>query len=518
MLNIKCFRHVYFLIIAGMVLAACTSRTQIGNITSTETTHPKSSPTVLPLRPFQATHTATLPLKATGLAVPTETHTLQPTSFSPKPPTLTETIFPTLTPTYDAYHLLKATQAPAETCPNRNPEVRSPDFDRMISRTSHFQQLYLDYFNAGGLVENIPDQNWHPLYNLDLTNDGIPEYILHWGDVFIMGCKSGQYKILLDARKYENDGVNGVEVLQDANLNGMPEFVLRVKLEPYIEHFKMFEWNGSEFHSLFLPGDKNITGSGFMEMSKGEAQFHFMNTDADPLLELVVEINQRSEELDYVKGFPWRPEYDYYEWNGINYVFAKHDYGPPTFRFQAVNDGDWAFAYGDYKKAILHYQKAMFEKKLLGFTSQIRIYLLEKEIHWRFPDVTPTPAASDPGEYPNLAAYSYFRMMLADLKLERLAYAQKDYDWLQSHFPLGNPGHAYAEMAANFWNTYQTNQNFSQSCMAAQAYAKLHPEEVFRYISEQVDIDGNLVKWINPTSFGYQSATINYSPQFICPP
>ncbi len=111
--------------------------------------------------------------------------------------------------------------APAESCPEKKPALRPPDFYAMILKKEHFQQDYLDYFNSGGVVGNLA-QNWLPEYVLDLTNDGVPEYIIRWGDVFVLGCHSGKFQILLDIRSIENNGVNGVEAVGDANLNGVP--------------------------------------------------------------------------------------------------------------------------------------------------------------------------------------------------------------------------------------------------------------------------------------------------------
>jgi hypothetical protein len=114
-----------------------------------------------------------------------------------------------------------------------------------------------------------------------------------------------------------------------------------------------------------------------------------------------------------------------------------------------VNDGDWAFLDGDYKKSISFYQQAISDNTLLWYTNDRRHSLLINEITWRYSEVTPPPLVNDPNEYPNLAAYAYFRIMLAEIRLERLSSAETTYEWLQSNFPLGKPGHVYAELATS---------------------------------------------------------------------
>ncbi len=253
-------------------------------------------------------------------------------------------------------------------------------------------------------------------------------------------------------------------------------------------------------------------------MRKGGAAFSFANTDSDPLLELIVTLYPSWEKKRYEDGFPWRTVYDHYKWNGSNFIFARHIYSSPAFRFQAVNDGDWAFLYGDYINAISHYRLAISDDSLLWYTEERRMYSLIHDIPWAFRDVTPIPATYDPNEYPNLAAYSYFRMMLADIKLGRLSFAQTTYDWLQINFPTGKPGHAYAELAGEFWDVYKISQNFAMACSVVNDYAKLYPEEIFRYLSNSAIIDGIKINWPNAINFGEQSSELRYSPELICPP
>jgi hypothetical protein len=89
---------------------------------------------------------------------------------------------------------------------------------------------------------------------------------------------------------------------------------------------------------------------------------------------------------------------------------------------------------------------------------------------------TLTPPAPDSTEYPRLAAYAYYRMVILHTFLGEMEAAEIKYTTLQEKFPVGNPGHPYVEMATDFWNAYQSGGLMYDACAAAIAYADFHPE------------------------------------------
>src|SRR3972149_1086854 len=173
--------------------------------TITITTNPSLA---LPQNPaLTAPPSPTLPLtkEATATSTSAPSITSQPTTTRTATITPVPTVIPTITPTFDAYHLATATRSPAEVCPEINPNVKPPDFEAMDQPPpiiKHFQQDYLDYFNNGGIVGNLLTY-WQPDYTVDLTNDGVSEYVFQQGDVFIFGCESRKYQLLLDIRANE---------------------------------------------------------------------------------------------------------------------------------------------------------------------------------------------------------------------------------------------------------------------------------------------------------------------------
>ena len=89
---------------------------------------------------------------------------------------------------------------------------------------------------------------------------------------------------------------------------------------------------------------------------------------------------------------------------------------------------------------------------------------------------TPTPFPSDLTEYPRLAAYAYYRMIILHTFLGETEAAQVKYATLQEKFPAESPGYPYVEMATDFWNAYQSSGLMYEACAAAIAYADAHPE------------------------------------------
>ncbi len=182
--------------------------------------------------------------------------------------------------------------------------------------------------------------------------------------------------------------------------------------------------------------------------------------------------------LDFCDGTPAREQTIVLGWNGQNYVDLKQEnYAPPEYRFQAVQDGDWYTRYGNYVKALSLYQEAIFYEQLAWWSPARGEY----EINTRhaqaenIPTVYPTPIL-DKTEYPRLAAYAYYRIMLLHIVQGYESDAGKVYKTLQEKFGNDQYGHPYVAMAVAFWNAYQSTHKMYDGCAAAIQYAAEHPE------------------------------------------
>ena len=120
----------------------------------------------------------------------------------------------------------------------------------------------------------------------------------------------------------------------------------------------------------------------------------------------------------------------------------------------------------------------IFSNKLGWWTKERRDYEIQS-FYDSYSQISPTPLPypqEDKTEYPRLAAYAYYRMVILHTFLGETDAAQVKYATLREKFPADSPGHPYVEMATDFWDAYQSSGNMYNACAAAIAYADAHPE------------------------------------------
>jgi tetratricopeptide (TPR) repeat protein len=269
---------------------------------------------------------------------------------------------------------------------------------------------------------------------------------------------------------------------------------------------EIFSWNGTEFLLLNVP-DEPWQSFACSDLYGHDSQVYIEDTNGNGWLELVL-IQGIPIGTEHVEGLPWRPEIRICAWNEDR--FAVIDYridGPPEYRFQAVQDGDRAVIAGDYDQALQMYREAIENKQLEWWSWDRFLYEMnaESSLEGIRPTLVPT-LRPDPQEYPNLAAYARYRIMLLHILRGDPAEAQASYDKLRLDFPGGKPGYAHAEMAVAFWTAYQRSSDIGQACAQAVKYAAEHPDEILAYLGNN---DYN--KW----HFGSQSLV--YTPEDVCP-
>ena len=84
--------------------------------------------------------------------------------------------------------------------------------------------------------------------------------------------------------------------------------------------------------------------------------------------------------------------------------------------------------------------------------------------------------SEDLTEYPRLAAYAYYRIMLLHLVQGQEAEAASTYQTLQETFGTDSYTAPYVEMASAFWERYQSTKKMYDGCAAAIQYVVEHPE------------------------------------------
>lgn len=496
------------LILLTLFLVGCSSPSNIGSIPN-PTQIPSTATIALP----------TIPKMGTVIVF----------TYTPKPPTLT----PSPTPPFDISAAITSTPSAPEKCPlpgkaadlstlNRDTEEPSFSFKRFETKT-------LDYLNQGGSPSDLIvrlRQQWDS-YEIfgnndaiaDLTGDGVPEIvIMPASETYILGCQDGKYQILF---KYFDEAVsiNGIGTqlvaIQDMNLNGIPEFVFASFgcggmgtgqcLDVYV-----YEWNGKNFTTRIPIWEGYEVGA---SIYGGRLADYFpgvtiKDVDNNGTKELIITGGiPNSWYSEHFYHAPWRDQTDIYKWNGENFVHNKTTFSSPIYRYQAIQDGDRQMQNHEYDQALKSYQEAIFSDKLLGWSQAHKDR--EKLMHdftWDFEEklkLTPTPSIppDDPKEYPNLAAYGRYRIMLLHILQGNMNEARIVYETLQEKFPEGSEGHIFAQVAKAFWEEYNASQSVSAACQAA-----IHIADENQGVLEFLGSD-----------YGNVEQDLLYKPEDVCP-
>jgi hypothetical protein len=354
-----------------------------------------------------------------------------------------------------------------------------------FENSAHLEENYLDFLNKFGaeaLYTAIKAQKYYNGYDepvlRDLTNDGVPDIIARPLSTYIFGCKDGQYLKLLGLPPDTHLIAPTVQSITDANHNGIPEITfITGHYSKGGRSFRIYEWHSGNFVSLLdVPiYEDDISSGGLFVTVNGE--IHFEYVDHDFVQELIVDIGDYVQWAMEPGDLPWRNERIYYKWDGKYFTQWRREFAQPEFRFQAIQDGDLALSQQEYGKAMDFYQQAIFNNELKAYSPAMQENLRANHLLDPFSNQpTLTPPAPDSTEYPRLAAYAYYRMVILHTFLGEMEAAEIKYTTLQEKFPVGNPGHPYVEMATDFWNAYQSGGLMYDACAAAIAYADFHPE------------------------------------------
>ena len=449
----------------------------------------------------------------TPVAASAETSTQTPT-----PPTSTLTPLPTIptfTPTFDVS--MNATGTPAEkaVCPKEYPSLK-PDMQVLFDQEGLSvldETKVLDFLNSGGspgtLISTFMQEfNWfQPDTGIqqDVTGDRVDDFILNDRFfVYIFGCKNADYQIWLK----DSIELNRLLSIQfntsyDLNLNGMPEIITEIQGHgglgyPY-KTISIFEWNGSEFTPLIQEYKDNHYFP-FVDM-EFLPDVDIYDTDGNGTLELILKSNAPSPiPQKYAHLIPWRDEKHYYAWNGAHFSLNRVEFTKPQYLFQALQDAEQESFYRNYDRALSLYQDVIFNNELKTWSPAIAENEIAKAYAEGGSRSRPTPVPNDPAEYPSLATYAYYRIILLHLAQGQESEAASTYQTLQETFGTDSYATRYVEMATVFWNAYQSTQRMYDGCAEAIQFAVEHPE---------------ILVPLGSSYHGSQSKI--YKPEDICP-
>jgi len=459
-------RIVIGLLSGILFLTACGQSTTATQVTSTPAVE-------------QATSTPTFLPTSTGTSIPSPTPTA---SITPLP------TIPTFTPTFDASTIVTVTPATKAECPKENPNLvptfyvpKHPGcFETDMCVFSGTDQEILEYLNKGGNISSAIAKLKTAIYNnyqeyayQDVTNDGIYDLMFidfsMFGTLHIFFCHNGKYEVF-------SSPVTGTEffygnqkiIVQDLNLNNIPE-VIFLQMYGIGLYVHTFEWDSQTFQDLSPHtetgegitiedvdhnGTKEIVATGIISLSGFYGYPYFSSSDFNiPELRL----------MNYV-----------YRWNGRNFAFSSEKFEPPQYRFQAIEDGDYEVLLREYDQALLLYQDSIFSKKLNWWSPEQYEFLRTK--YYNSKATLPPLPTEDATEYPKLASYAYYRIMLLHLVQNQESEATTTYNTLQEKFGNDQYARPYVDMATAFWEAYQSTHKMYDGCAAAIQYAVEHPE------------------------------------------
>lgn len=427
------------------------------------------------------------------------------------PPTATLVLYSPYTPTPFVFIPPDtATPVPPELCPKSNDFSKHLDIGP-ISET--FDQSYelpiLDFLNNGGSIDllNRKLKNlvyWFDIQYIDLTNDTAPEIVIYANRLYIFTCVNGKYAASLVVNPLPIENYGPTLKIKDMNLDGIPELIISRTYggqTPSMQ-IEILEWDGKEFQSLLAKD--NVCSrhfsiyaciyDGVPDILGGDAKL--IDIDNNGTIELLISGGSSIVGGDAVLYHPTRFENMVWQWNGKEFILSSMKLSPPDYRFQALEDGDEASISGDYEKALASYWQAINDDKLHWWSPSIREYNMNSFGN-QTPIATPT---IDLDEYPRLAAYAYYRIMLIYVLKEQFADAQKVYDILQTKFSKNEQ--AYIGLASTFWNEYNASHEMGNACLQTIKYAENHSDEIIKKLG--VDYYNLLSNQI-------------YQPNDICP-
>jgi hypothetical protein len=443
---------------------------------------------------------------------------------SPAPPSASPSASPTRTPARSPTPLQTATATLEPTpdlsgygeCPAADASAILGLGDDSLLELDHVQKM-ADYLNAGGspekLIELYRDAfRWSDTRHLalhDLTDDGLPEVVYvreaEQVDLFVFVCRNQSYEVHnlinfgfeTDPREPLRPTVGRIEVMRDLDNDGPHELVVIVgdARESAVE---VFGWIGYRFEPR--------TGSSSEEDLRcrqlfGPSDVDLTDLDGDRIFELLLD-QEIPIGQEFMEGLPWRRETRTCVWNGTAFEFARVDFARATYRFQAVQDGDRHFLYGEYNLALQAYQNGFIQNQLEWY-SQLRKFQLTQlalQSDAQF-DLTPAPELEeDTVEYGYLSAYSRFRTILLYLVIERPDLAEEAFLNLEERFDVQDPGFVWVEAARLFWDGYQNTRSLAEGCRLAVQFIDLRPD---------------LLVYLGSGHHGWQSPV--YESADICP-
>ena len=500
----------------------------------------------MPTKPIHLILLLTILLAGCAPAAAAETPTPLP-SRTPAPPSptpsktsfwriITSTITPTPTPSPN----ITMTPLPFNACPTTDEEYRYP-FPEEVDETEKLAGDILEALNNGLSLTNLQKNlsqieiigNMFPpqtsegkpmpyliAFAQDLTGDGVEEivfinrkiehFLLPW-TLHVFSCQQGKYAMTFHQNIDEFESYD----LRDLNNNGIPEIIIHHYHLPMQGPWLLyiFEWDGEYFRNLIPPGqastNSDYPGAFVKNACYGIDTYNLRN---DRAYDVILRGKPCGFGDVYGTG-PYRAYTVTLSWDGTFFQPGHEELDPPTYLFQAVQDGDRETMRGNYEKALTFYNQTLSDPNLKGWSEELyhqqwdTFHALNEKIP------APTPAPTDPNEREILTAYVHYRLMLIYSVQGDEEQAKAEYGLLSDLSPE-DPGYPYKGLAAVYWEEYQNTKNPIASCTSTRKYAERNADDIYDPIND------NWHGFQSPGGWGEPSGNWSNSPsmeEVICP-
>ena len=387
---------------------------------------------------------------------------------------------PTFTPTFDVSTIVTVTPAPKAECPEIHTTVKIGDYlpEKLEYPSPDATDKILEFLNEGGdgqtlikrLNEIYPKGDYRGGYAFrDVTGDQVPEFLYvelnYEGKPIVFSCKNRSFE-LLAILSAEHDFWDYILEIDDLITDGIPEIIVTGTDGVSFPQSRVYilEWNGQNFPIRGAAGMLALRETEIVDLDRNGTKEIMFSGDNPICTSCSNFIPQRQRTVTY-------------GWNGKEFVEISNEFMPPEYRFQAIHDADAAVILGKYDKAIQIYEEVISNEELEWWSPERLTY--EQHIGdpvYMFIETPSVKPTEDITEYPRLAAYTYYRIMLLHVVQGNETEAITVYSTLHEKFGNDPYGQSYVKMATAFWEAYQSMHKMYDGCAAAIQYAAEHPE------------------------------------------
>ena len=340
------------------------------------------------------------------------------------------------------------------------------------------------FLNGGGSAKDL-DQALYSLgiANLpvpvgvsDMTGDGIEDVVVSIFDprsvlqppaglLLIYICDQQGYRLAYQEDTRPNQGAPGIRYLQDMNADGISDLVLSSAscgAHTCFERVQLISWEAGEFINRLVGETIDLPyPTIYLEPAQDSG---------------IYDLHISGSGLGSVGAGPQRniTRVWTYEAGSLRWLVSSVVFEPSSYRIHVLHDANSAFKNGEFKEALLLYNRAISDSTLQDW--------------------------SDPaGEQAWITSFARYQLVVLYTLQDQGTFANLTLDEMNASISPESQQHGYFEMATLFLEGFRKG-GVEEGCAAAIEYAAAHTE---------------LLEPLGPQVFGYGNPPI--TPEQVCP-